>query len=157
MSGSITIPSVMAGEIYKIRVRYVGQDGRTGAWSNWQNHTVIGRINNYSEITSITVKRSKRFLNILPVSSIVPKDFNYYEIRVFKDSGTGDFWTSTDANIKKFTSTGAVSVDLKDFTTPRLSASPGTQYRIACRMVDNAGNYNSTSTLTSILLTKIAP
>jgi hypothetical protein len=157
MSGSITIPAVMKGEIYKVRVRYVGNDGRTGAWSAFQNHTVIGRINNYSLADSVSVRRTGRLLTITPVVAVKPTDFNFFEARVFKDAGSGDFWTSTDASIKKVIITGSSgTVDLKDFSIPRLSDS-GTQYRVACRIVDTAGNYSATSTLATISLTKIAP
>ena len=76
---------------------------------------------------------------------------------MFKDSGSGDFWTNTDASIKKVIITGSTgTIDLKEFAAPRLSDA-GTQYRVACRIVDTAGNYSATSTLATIILTKIAP
>lgn len=156
LSNTIEIPNVIAGEVYKIRLRYVSSDGRVGTWTNWITHTVTGKLANYNQVTSLTVKRSKKFLVITPFVTLLPDDFKYFETRVFKDNGSGDFWTDTNTAIKKYTSTGPVNVDLKDFSSPRLSAS-GIQYRIACRMVDATGNYSTVSALTSILLYNIAP
>jgi hypothetical protein len=156
LSNTINIPNVIAGETYKIRLRYVSLDGRVGSWSNWITHTVVGKIANYNTVENITVVRKATNLIITPVVARLPDDFNHYEIRVYKDSGTGDFWTSTNASIKKYTGTGAVTVNLNEFSKPRISAA-GTKYRIACRMIDNIGNSSTTSALTSITLYTIAP
>lgn len=157
-SGSITVKNLITGKSYKVRVRYTNADGTlTGPWSDIEFVVANGRSTNTSGITSMTAKRSTRFLNIAPYVAVKPNDFKYFEVRVFKDPGTGDFWDNTSADIKKITFTGTTSVDLKEFPTPRLSDAPGTQYRVACRIVDNAGNYSSTSSLLTVLLTKIAP
>lgn len=157
-SGSITVRNLTTGASYKVRARYTNADGTlTGPWSGVQYVVANGRSTNTSGITSMTAKRSRRFLNIVPYVATKPNDFKYFEVRVFKDPGTGDFWDNTSADIKKVTFTGTTSIDLKEFPTPRLSDAPGTQYRVACRVVDNAGNYSSTSSLLTVLLTKIAP
>jgi hypothetical protein len=157
-SGSITIKNLSTGKSYKIRVRYTNADGTlTGPWSDTEFVVANGRGTNNSGINSMTAKRSTRFLNIAPYLAIKPNDFKYFEARVFKDPGTGDFWDNTSTDIKKVTFTGTTTVDLKEFPTPRISDSPGTQYRIACRIVDNAGNYSTNSLVLTVLITKIAP
>ncbi len=155
-SNTVEIPDVIAGETYKIRLRYRSSDGRVGLWTSWTNHTVVGRVTNYNAVTSITVKRSKKSLVITPITNSIPSDFKYFEIRIFKDAGTGDFWSSTDTSIRTYTSTGTLTVNLSDFTSPRISQT-GTKYRVACRMLDNVGNYSTTSALNSILLYDISP
>ena len=157
-SGSVIVKNLITGKSYKVRVRYTNADGTlTGPWSDPLFVVANGRSTNTSGISSMTAKRSRRFLNIVPYVAIKPNDFKYFEVRVFKDPGTGDFWDNTSTDIKKVTFTGTTSIDLKEFPTPRLSDAPGTQYRVACRVVDNAGNYSSTSSLLTVLLTKIAP
>jgi sulfur carrier protein ThiS len=148
---TVYIPNVLIGQDYKVRLRYISSDGKTGPWTNWVSHSVDGKTINYGEISSLLVQRSHKYLNITPVIGSLPNDFKYFEVRVFKDPGTGDFWDSTDPNIKTFTTTGTISVDLRQFARPRLSQQ-GVKYRIACRMVDTVNNYNSTSTLTNITL-----
>jgi hypothetical protein len=155
-SGTIVIPDVMVGEEYKFRLRYVTEDSRFSEWTAYQTHTVVGRETNYGDVDSVSVTRSRRFLNITPVIDPLPSDFNYFEIRIFKDSGTGDFWDSNNVNIFKTTTTGVAVVDLLNFSSPRISEQ-GIKYRIACRAVDTAGNYSNSSgsALTSITITTI--
>lgn len=42
---SVVITDVVDGELYKIRLRYVANDGRTGLWTDWSTHRVVGRSN----------------------------------------------------------------------------------------------------------------
>ena len=157
-TGNLTFNNVDVQKVYKIRLRYVGRDGRTGQWTDYQEHTVIGKLINYQLVDQLTVVRSKRNLIVTPYIEIVPNDFKSFEVRVWKDSGTGDFWDNVDptSGIKSYAGIGAVTVDLKDFESPRLSEA-GTKYRVACRVLDNAGNYSNISTLSSITLKTISP
>lgn len=43
VKGSLNIPDVIEGETYKIRLRYISNDGRTSQWTAYQNHTVVGK------------------------------------------------------------------------------------------------------------------
>lgn len=43
IKGSVNIRDVVEGETYKIRLRYVSNDGRTSQWTEWFNHQVIGK------------------------------------------------------------------------------------------------------------------
>lgn len=152
---TISIPSVREGEIYKFRLRYLDKVGKSGMWTAWQNHTVVGKTLNAGTITSVSVKKSKHFLTVIPtVTGVLPDNFKSYEFRVYKDAGSGDFWTSTDSAIQILRGTASAIFDLTLFATPRLSTI-GTKYRVACRILDSSGNYNTTSALTSITLTSL--
>jgi hypothetical protein len=157
-TGNLIFNNVDVEKIYKIRLRYVGRDGRTGQWTEYQEHTVVGRVQNFQLVDQLTVIRSKRNLVITPYIEIVPNDFKFFEFRVWKDLGTGDFWDNADpeSGIRSYASVSAVTVDLRDFQSPRLSKA-GTKYRVACRVLDNAGNYSNTSTLGSITIKTISP
>jgi hypothetical protein len=90
-------------------------------------------------------------------TAINPSLFKHYEYRVYRDTGTADFWNIVpDATnqIKVITSTGATRQNLLDFTTPRLSEA-GIKYRVACRVVDIQDNYSSTSALASLIIKTI--
>jgi hypothetical protein len=153
---SLTFNNVDVQKAYKIRLRYVGRDGRTGQWTEWQNHTVVGKVQNFQIVDQITVVRAKRNLIITPYIAIVPNDFKSFEVRVWQNSGTGDFWNTINSGIKVYSGIGAITVDLKNFVSPRLSEA-GVRYRIACRVLDNVGNYSSSSTLGAIIIKTISP
>lgn len=155
-SCTVNIPNVLVDEIYKLRLRYVGSDGRVGNWSAWYTHSVSGKQVNANNVDSVIVKRTGRFLNVIPSMTLVPEDFKFYEVRVFKDAGTGDFWTNTDASIIKVQTTSIANIDLKQFAVHRISAA-GVKYRIAVRTVNTVGNYSTTSLLSDITLTTITP
>lgn len=155
-SCTVNIENVNIDEIYKIRLRYISSDGRTGPWSAWYNHRVAGKQYNYNNVDSLTIRRTGRFLNITPTMAIIPDDFKFYEIRVFKDAGTGDFWDNNNTSIVKVQTTSIGNIDLKQFPSPRISAG-GTKYRVAVRTVNTVGNYSTTSLLGSINITTISP
>lgn len=52
--GNIMITDVSEGETLKVRARYVGSDGRTGLWTAWQNHTIVGKRNPPGSVTGFT-------------------------------------------------------------------------------------------------------
>jgi len=157
-SGSIYISGVEKSQVYKIKLRYVSTDGRTGPWTNEFTHTV-GQFQTYGTVDSIELDLNTHFLDMRAVSNtaINPSLFKHYEYRVYRDTGTADFWNIVpDATnqIKVITSTGATRQNLLDFTTPRLSEA-GIKYRVACRVVDIQDNYSSTSALASLIIKTI--
>ena len=157
-SGSIYISGVIKGEIYKIKLRYVATDGRTGPWTSEFTHTV-GTFKTYSTVDSIYLDLNTHFLDMSAISNtaINPTLFKHYEYRIYRDSGTTDFWNIIPDNtnqIKVVTSTGATRQSLLDFTTPRLSEA-GIIYRVACRTVDIHDNYSDISALASIKIKTI--
>jgi hypothetical protein len=157
-SGSIYISGVEKGQVYKIKLRYVATDGRTGPWTSEFTHTV-GQFQTYGTVDSIELDLNTHFLDMRAVSNtaINPSLFKHYEYRVYRNTGTTDFWSIVpDATnqIKVITSTGATRQSLLDFTTPRLSEA-GITYRVACRVVDIQDNYSSTSALASLIIKTI--
>jgi hypothetical protein len=157
-SGSIYISGVEKGQVYKIKLRYVASDGRTGIWTSEFTHTV-GTFKTYSIVNSIYLDLNTHFLDMKAISNtdVNPTLFKYYEYRIYRDSGTTDFWNLVPDNtnqIKVVKSTGATRQSLLDFTTPRLSED-GITYRVACRTVDIHDNYSDTSALASIKIKTI--
>jgi hypothetical protein len=84
----------------------------------------------------------------------LPDDFKGYVIKVYKNSGSGDFWEVVDSAIIETFTTGVASINLRDFASPRLSQ-VGTKYRIACRVLSTSNKYISTTALTDVILTAL--
>ena len=156
--GSVYISGVVKGEVYKIKLRYVASDGRTGPWTDEITHTV-GQFKAYATVDSLELDLNTHFLDMKAVSNtpVNPALFKHYEYRIYRDTGTGDFWDltpDTTNNIKVVKSTGATRQNLLEFTSPRLSEA-GIKYRVACRTVDIHDSYGDTSALASILIKTI--
>lgn len=157
-AGAVTVDNVLAGESYRFRLRYATDSGFFGPWSDWVSYTTLST-GSYKEIVqSLTVSRIRTSLRIIPAISEtdLPKTFKHFKVKVFKDSGTGDFWTNTSSEIITVTTSALyIDINLLQFNSPRISAA-GTKYRIACRMVDATGNESTISALTDITLTTIS-
>lgn len=157
-SGAVVVNNVLVGESYRFRLRYLTDSGFFGPWTDWVSYTAISTGAYKETVQTLTVSRIRTNLRILPgiSESNLPKTFKYFKIKVFKDPGTGDFWTNTSSDIVTLT-TGAVYADINllEFSSPRISAA-GTKYRIACRMIDSTGNESAVSALTDITLTTIS-
>lgn len=153
---NITISNLLEGKEYKVRLRYISATGIAGQWTTWTTHTLSGFSQSDTHTLSLEVDRATRYLNITPYisSGYLPEEFKTYEVRVYKNSGTGDFWDTVNPDIKVIYTTGTANINLRDFPTPRLSQA-GIKYRIACRMIDNSSNYVSTSALSEIVITSL--
>lgn len=157
--GTVTIPGVREGVGYKIRLRYLTEDGAGGPWTAWYNHVAQGLIDADNLSLTISVDRVTRFLEITPVigdGSFIPEDFKTYEFKVYKNGGdpTENFWDSTDPLIQTKYGVGPVRFNLREFNQPRLSLS-GVQYRIACRVIDVTDRYISSPAISSVLVTSL--
>lgn len=156
--GSVYISGVTKGQVYKIKLRYVASDGRTGPWTAETTHTV-GEFTTYLNVDSVALDLDTHFLMMKAVSNtaINPALFKYYEYRVYKDEGTGDFWNITPDSsnqIKVVKGTGATQLSVLEFTGSRISET-GVKYRVACRTVDIHDNYSNTSALASLVIKTI--
>jgi len=158
LRNSFTNADVEKGQVYKIKLRYVATDGRTGPWTSETTHTV-GQFKAYATVDSLEIDLNTHFLDMKAVSNtpVNPALFKHYEYRIYRDTGIGDFWNLTPDstnNIKVVKSTGATRQNLLEFTSPRLSEA-GINYRVACRTVDIHDSYGDTSALASILIKTI--
>jgi len=220
---SLTITGLIAGQVYKIRARYINSIGSiVGPWSDIKIIAIEGKSITLLKSPELTVDLSNHYIVVLPsisftstsssisgttltignLSSGTPKvgmlligngilpntyivsgsgnswqvdktqtissisidgvlnstdpSFKEYEFRLYKNSGSGDFWNLdvTKYGIKTVKNTTVGVFNLKEFPTPRIS-STGIAYRIACRAIDKNDNYSSISTLGTITITTI--
>lgn len=106
---------------------------------------------NITGFTTCNIKRVRKNLEITPLVDTLPSSFKYFEVRVYQDPGSGDFWDSIDPLIQRTTTINSCTFDMTSFGPPRLSEL-GIKYRVACRAVDTQGNYSDVSILGEYLL-----
>lgn len=162
--GAVSITGVAKGEKYKIRLRYVSRDGRTGPWSDWAVHQVVGIEWYLVSLDLIYPVIEGKYLNITPNPSFVKgADFKAFEYRVRRTGNTtdnSDFWSSSNLDnpeIKIVRSQSNGVVDLTEFsnaTIPRFDAD-GIYYTIACRAMNTTNEYSLTSALYTIAITSL--
>jgi hypothetical protein len=168
--GSLVINGLTTGNMYKLRARYTNQLGSiSGPWSDTTYFTNLGKNTNYYTAPTLVMDLDGTEVIARPSNTIKPSDFKHYEYRIYKDTGSEDFWelpvvgkTNTTAeatlaatyNIQYMTTTNEGRFDLTKQTIPRISNS-GVTYRVACRAVDNTGNYSEASTLGTIVVKTI--
>jgi len=82
MSGSITIPDVVEGEEYKIRLRYVSSDSKAGFWSDWTTTTITGKTTKPATVSNFTATPDTATGKlILNWDSNTELDIKGYEVR----------------------------------------------------------------------------
>ena len=149
--------NLFSNKMYKVRVRYTNSD-RTicGPWSIDYAFTNTGKTVNNTAPPVLTLDLDHTFIVAKPTVTEKTSDFFTYEYRLYKNTGTTDFWEldTTANNIKIIQNTGDARFDLREQPTPRLS-SAGVTYRVACRALDKQGNYSTTSTLKTIVIKTI--
>jgi hypothetical protein len=84
----IYFSDVEEGSQYRIRVRYVTDDGRSGPWTYADNHTVVGKTNPPGSVTGITATASDDKIK-LDWNDNAELDLWGYEVRD-TDAGWGD-------------------------------------------------------------------
>lgn len=169
---NLTIKGLTTGNNYKLRARYTNKIKNVfGPWSKTAYFNNAGKNTNFNSAPTLTMDLDDTWIIAKPANTVKPEDFKHYEYRIYKDTGSEDFWelpvinkTSTPAeatlaatyNIFYTTSTNEGRFNIADPINPlpRISAN-GVTYRVACRAVDNTGNYSNTSTLGTIVVKTI--
>lgn len=130
--GSVQISDVAQGETYKVRMRYIGRNGKLGDWSSYSNHTVIGKINPPSSVTQFTVSADKSSGQLLLTWAENPELDTYtYEVRT-QDANWGAndiyrvFHGDSNRCFLKYSGSGAITFYIK--------------------AIDSSGNYSVNST-----------
>ena len=157
-AGSVTISALKTSTIYKLRARYVNSTGTvSGPWSDIYYATNGGKTDNLSIVTAIDVVLDGTHL-VATVAGVTdkPSNFKTYEYRFYKDTGVEDFWDldRTTNGIIAIQSLDSARLSLLDVPQPRMSTA-GITYRVACRVLDNNGNYSTESALGTYVLTTI--
>ena len=156
-TSSISVQQLTSGIIYKARVRYTnGSSTIVGPWSDTFWFTNAGKTISGSVAPLLSLDLDRTFIVVKPNTTLQTPDFLTYEYRLYKDTGTEDFWEldTTTYNIKVIKNTGEARFDLREQPRPRLSAA-GVTYRVACRALDKQGNYSTESTLGTIVIKTI--
>jgi predicted phage tail protein len=86
-AGSVMFEGVQAGGAYRLRLRYVDDQGRTGPWTPIQTHTVVGKSNPPATPTGLTLVQEGTRLR-LDWADNEEADIESYEVRT-SDSGWG--------------------------------------------------------------------
>lgn len=170
--GSLVVNDLVTGAVYKVRARYGNKMGTiSGPWSAEVSFTNIGKDTNYYTAPTLTMDLDGTLIKAYPGNTVKPTNFKHYEYRIYKDTGSEDFWelpvvgkTATEAeatlaatyNIFSMTSTNEGVFDISSALNPKPRISTqGVEYRVACRAVDTNDNYSETSTLGAITVKTI--
>jgi len=133
--GSANLPDVVEGNTYKIRMRYVGSGGKTGIWTNYVTHTVVGKTNPPAQVTGLTSLADKSSGQVrLSWNKNLEPDTYTYEVRLI-NSG----WGSNDTN----------RVFLGDSISIFVQYPGSAAQTYFIKAVDSAGNYSVASSSTT--------
>ncbi len=126
--GSANLPDVEPAKEYKVRMRYVGSTGKTGKWTAYSTHTVVGKSNPPAQVTGfkIDADRSSGQLKLSWNENLEPDTYTY-EIRRANNE-----WGLDNTNRIFFG-------DSVSAFTQYISSSPVTYY---IKAVDSSGNYS---------------
>lgn len=157
--GTHTFTGIKSYTIYKIRARYVNSTNNVfGPWSDTYSFIGGAAGNDPMAVPSVSLDLNGTFIVAsVPSNLAMPSDFKAYEYRLYKDTGTEDFWDlvpDSTNNIKVVQSSREGRFDLREQTSPKLSAS-GITYRVACRSVNNTNQYSDISALGTIVIKTI--
>ena len=151
---SLSITGLKTNGTYKIRARYTSGDQKiVGPWSETYYTVNSGKNSTtFSINTTLTMDLAGTTITATPTALTTTSDFDHYEFRMIKDTGTEDIWDYTGTTIMTDVAVG--QFDLKKQPLPRISFD-GISYRVACRAVDKTGNYSDTSALGTIVVKTI--
>jgi len=157
--GTYTFTGLKTYEIYKVRARYTNSNNTSfGPWSSEYTFTAGAGGIEPSIVESITLDLENTYIVAdLSTYGNEPNDFLCYEYRLYRDTGTEDFWDITPNVTNKIdvqrTQTQA-RFDLLKQANPRISAQ-GVTYRVACRRVNRNNEYSAESALGTIVIKTI--
>lgn len=156
--GSFSIQGLKSSTIYKFRARYANSTGSiVGPWSETYYSTIEGKTINTFNVSTLTMDLDRTYIVASPTdTSAKPNNFKTYEFRLYKDTGTEDFWELdvTENNILVVQDSTVGRFNLLDLPVPRISTD-GITYRVACRALDNNNNYSDQSALGTIVVKTI--
>jgi hypothetical protein len=133
--GSANITDVKENETYKIRMRYVGRNGKLGNWTPYSVHTVVGKTSAPSNVTLLTISSDKSSGQLLLSWHPNPEyDVSTYEVRT-EDTGFG---------VEDFR-----RVFYGDATKTFVKYRPSGSANFYVRAVDSSGNYSLSSVVVS--------
>lgn len=157
-AGSLSIAGLKTLVIYKVRARYTNATGSvSGPWSETFYTTSQGKtVNNYIAPSLLLDLDRTHIVAQTTTDLNKPADFKTYEFRLYKDTGTEDFWEldPTANNILVVQALDEGRFDLLNVPLPRISTE-GITYRVACRALDNSNNYSTESALGTIVVKTI--
>ena len=156
-TSGFTFTGLTSDVVYKIRARYLDATGNiAGPWSDTFTFLNDGKTQTGSPAPLLNIDLEGTFVVVKPNTALQTTDFDTYEYRLFKDTGSEDFWELDLAtnNIKVIKNNGEARFNLREQPRPRLSAA-GVTYRVACRALDKQGNYSTESTLGTIVVKTI--
>jgi hypothetical protein len=135
--GSANITDVKENETYKVRMRYIGRNGKIGNWTPYSEHTVVGKATPPSQVTLLTIASDKSSGQLLLSWHPNPEyDVSTYEVRT-EDAGWG---------VEDFR-----RIFYGDATKTFVKYRPNGSATFYVRAVDTSGNYSLVSTLVSFI------
>jgi hypothetical protein len=157
-ASSMSIVGLKALTIYKARARYINNTQTiSGPWSETYYFTNTGRVVNNYTVPEVMLDLDGTYIVATATSELeIPADFLTYEYRLYKDTGSEDFWEldPVENSILVVQSRASGRFNLLDVAIPRISTE-GITYRVACRSMDNNKNYSAVSALGSITVKTI--
>lgn len=139
-SGSVMLGGVDEGEAFKVRCRYVGNDGRTGLWSSWSLCTIAGKTTPPAAVVGFTASTDSTTGKLkFTWSANTEPDLKSYEVRTDALWGNG-------TNLVFLGDANTCTV------TPSASGSTTTYY---IKAVDYSQNYSTNAS--SVSFTANAP
>jgi sulfur carrier protein ThiS len=131
-SYSVLFEDVVEGQEYRFRLRYVGEDGRTGPWTSWQNHIIVGKSNPASTVTGLSYTITETGI-VLSWDGCTDLDYDTTLVK------SGSNW-----------STATLIFNGKSTSIPITRPATGT-YEFLVKHVDTSGNESSFASSTGVI------
>lgn len=158
-SGSYTFTNLTPFEMYKIRFRYCNNSVSVfGPWSEIYTFTAAVGGNQPPTVQNVILDLESTYITayVEQNTDLIP-DFKTYEFRLYKDTGTEDFWDLVPDSINNIMieqTTSIARFNLLQIPLPRIS-DQGITYRVACRVLNTSDEYSTESALGTIVIKTI--